>query len=103
MKMENKSLYQILEEVEALLSYRILSLDLNEINSQTQRQALESSRQDIKEQRLGLPVPCITMKPLEGSKNVEAQWNRLDTLDKRISKLDKRISKLEKLHESDLR
>jgi len=50
-----------------------------------------------------LPVPCITMKPLEGSKNVEAQWNRLDTLDKRISKLDKRISKLEKLHESDLR
>ena len=95
MKMGNKSLLATLEEAEVSLNYQILSLDLNETNNQTLRQALESSRQGIKEQKQALLAHSTMMKQQEGSKSVEAQWNRLDNL-------DRRVSKLEDIHESDL-
>ncbi len=89
MKMENKSLSAILEGQEALLNSVISSLDLRETSSRTVRPLLEYLRQDIKAHLQDLQEGCTTIQIQEDSKSVvQAQWNRLDQMDKRISKLE---------------
>ena len=57
------------------------------------RPLLEYLRQDIKAHLRDLQEGCTTIQLPEGSENVEqAQWNRLDQMDKRLSKLEEWMS-----------
>jgi hypothetical protein len=90
--MANKSIYQILEGQEALLNSVISSLDLNETSSRTVRPLLEYLKQDIKAHLQDLQGSSTMIPIQEDSKNVEqAQWDRIDQMDKRLSKLEEQV------------
>jgi hypothetical protein len=89
MKMGNKSLCQILEGQEALLNSAISSLDSNETSNRTVRPILEFLKQDIRAHLLDLRgTSTIIPTQVDLVSAVEAQWDRIDQLDKRLSKLE---------------
>jgi len=90
--MANKSISQILEGQAALLNSVISSLDLNETSSRTVRPLLEYLKQDIKAHLQDLQGSSTMIPTQEDSKNVEqAQWDRIDQMDKRLSKLEEQV------------
>ena len=87
--MVNKSLCQILEGQEALLNSAISSLDLNETNSRMVRPILEYLKQDIRAHLLDLQgTSSIIPTQVDLVSAAEAQWDRIDQLDKRLSKVE---------------